>query len=172
MFCNMKLTTLILTLGVCTIQTHADLVIETQATDVPYQVKILIINKGDKSVTFDYPSPVRYPEFHTWSPFHWRIQSDVLLPIKKGPYVPRTGEWSTTHVISSITYIGDKWDALFESKTLWPTEKVSYTGDLRKIMPFFDWEKVHREVTVEFKYLGKSLTENDPLLSKPLRIKL
>jgi hypothetical protein len=168
----MKLATLILTLIGCTIQARADLVIEAEATDVPYQVKVLIINKGDKAVTFDFPSPECYPEFHTWSPFHWRIQSDKPLPIKEGPTVPRLGEWSTTHVISSRAYLSDEWNALFESKTLAPSERVSYTGDLRKIMPFFDWDKVHGEVTVEFKYLGKSLKDNDPLVSKPLKIKL
>ncbi len=168
----MKPSTLILTLALCVVQSRADLVIEARATDVPYQVKILIINNGDESVTFDYPSPDRYPEFHSWSPFHWRIQSDEPLPMKAGPVAPPQGEWFTASAISSRAYLPDEWDALFESRILAPSGRISYTGDIRRIMPFFDWDKAAGEVAVEFMYPGKSLEESERLFSKPLEIKL
>ena len=168
----MKLIPLLAVYAILALHGQADLVLEAASTAEPYRVKISILNKGEEAVKIDFPSPERYPAFKTWSPFHWRIQSDKSLPLNKGPFVPKQGEWSTTHVISSNTYSPGEWDALFDSKILAPSERITYNADLREMMPCFDWKKAKGEVVVEFRYPGKKNEKVDYLESKPLKIRL
>ena len=168
----MKLKSLLAVYAILALHGKADLVLEATSTDEPYRVKISILNKGEEPVKIEFASPERYPAFKTWSPFHWRIQSDKSLPLKEGPIMPKQGEWSTTHVFSSNTYSPGEWDALFDSKILAPAERITYTGDLREMMPCFDWKKAKGEVFVEFRYPGKKNEKVDYLDSMPLKIEL
>jgi hypothetical protein len=169
---KVKLIIFILFLVGCALQSRANLEIETESTDTPYQVKITMVNRGNSPVSFKYPMPSKYPDFYTYSPFHWRIQSSSPIPVTTAAYAPELGKWSTARVFTSTLYSSDQFEKLFENKQLAPSEKISYTGDIRRIMPFFDWANARGEVIVEFKYPFGNADCPDPVVSRPLKIKL
>jgi hypothetical protein len=152
-----------------------DVVLKAAPTDKPYEVVISIVNEGKEPVAFNFTSPEKFSNFHTWSPFHWKIESKSTVMFNKGYHLVPVGGWWTIHTMSSRAYIGDEWQALFETRILQPSEKIDYTGDLRKIMANVDWENMEGEFQIEFKYPffdNSSGDKKSSPVSSPLKLKL